>query len=73
MNYELRMMNDELHLALRGEEECVVGFLGQNINTPGKAVRRFGRVDGAAFVADEWASIKEFGGGCYAPQRATTT
>ena len=67
------MMNDELHLALRCEEECVVGFLRQNIHTPGKAIGRFGRGDGATFVADEWASIKEFGGGCYAPQRATTT
>ena len=67
------MMNDELHLALRCEEECVVGFLRQNINTPGKAIGRFGRGDGAAIVADEWASIKELCGGCYARQGATTT
>ena len=73
MNYELRMMNDELHRALRGEQERVIGFFGQNVNTPGEAVTCFGRVDSAAFVADEWASIKEFSGGCYAPQRATTT
>ncbi|MBQ9694163.1 MAG: hypothetical protein IJV69_05340 [Kiritimatiellae bacterium] len=58
VNYELRMMNDELHLALRGEEECVVSFFWQDVDHAFECIGGSGgRNNTAAILKDEMAAV----------------